>query len=59
MTEHGAGLRELHPQAVKVLKQQRQALELRKGGATYLEIGEALGVKKRGPTTSSCWPSMT
>lgn len=36
----------LHPQAVKALQQQRQALELRKGGASYLEIGEALGVKK-------------
>jgi hypothetical protein len=36
-----------HPRAVKTRQQQQQALELRKGGATYLEIGAALGVTRQ------------
>jgi hypothetical protein len=35
-----------HPAAVRSRQRQHQAVELRKGGATYSEIGEALGVNK-------------
>src|SRR5215831_530224 len=35
-----------HPAAVRSRQRQHQAVEPRKGGATYLEIGEALGVNK-------------
>jgi hypothetical protein len=37
----------LPPWRVKIKQRQQQALELRKGGATYLEIGAALGVTKQ------------
>jgi hypothetical protein len=39
-------IRNAHPAAVRSRDQRRQAIELRKGGATYSEIGEALGVKQ-------------
>jgi hypothetical protein len=40
-------IQKAHPRAVRTRKQQHQAIELRKVGATYSEIGEALGVTKQ------------
>jgi hypothetical protein len=40
-------IQKAHPRAVRTRQQQQQALELRKGGASYLEIGAALGVTKQ------------
>jgi hypothetical protein len=45
MADCGINVQKAHPRAVKTREQQRQAVELRKGGASYLEIGEVLGVK--------------
>ena len=43
----GINIQKAHPAAVKRLQQRRKALELRKGGASYVEIGEALGVSRQ------------
>jgi hypothetical protein len=45
MADLRRNIQNAHPAAVKSRQQRRQAVELRKGGATYAEIGEALGVK--------------
>jgi hypothetical protein len=36
------------PQAIAVLERERKALELRKGGATFERIAQALGYADRG-----------
>jgi hypothetical protein len=45
MADFRRNIQNAHPAAVRARDQRRQAVELRKGGATYSEIGEALGVK--------------
>jgi hypothetical protein len=46
MADFRVNVQKVHPRAVRTAQQMRQALELRKGGASYLEIGEALGSEK-------------